>query len=93
MLDERMVKSQQIPISSGANTKRSWTLKSSRWWVLAGCTVLIFAAVVYAKIDAARGLDNLVCGELVSSATNASQLLVIVCASSSWTREIVATER
>jgi pimeloyl-ACP methyl ester carboxylesterase len=33
---------------------------------------------VYAKIDAARGLDNLVREELVSSARNASELLVIV---------------
>jgi hypothetical protein len=34
--------------------------------------------VVYAKIDAVRGLNNHVREELVASATNASELLVIV---------------
>jgi hypothetical protein len=34
--------------------------------------------VVYVKMDAVRGLNNLVREELVASATNASELLVIV---------------
>src|SRR2546421_197751 len=66
-------------MSLDATPKRFWTLRWSRWWVSMACVVLILVAiVVYAKMDAVRGLNNLVREELISSAMNASELLVIV---------------
>jgi pimeloyl-ACP methyl ester carboxylesterase len=70
----------QIVMSVDANLKRSWTSRGIRLWVwVGGCISLMLAAIIaYAKVDAARGWDPLIREELVSSNTNASELLVIV---------------